>query len=353
MRILAALGVLVALLIAGVWGGGLLVFGVSSLHQIPAEGIIVEIHKGQSQKDLTHTLVQAGVIPASQEENFLLLGKVSRYWKKVKAGEYKFTPTMTPLNVFSTLASGLSIFHPITVREGENMYEVADAIEASSLAKKEKILDLCRDSKFIASVGLSQARTLEGFLFPDTYFFNKTMSAEEMLRQMVKHFHSVWSQQDEARARQLGMNQFQVITLASIIEKETGVAQERPIISGVFHNRLKKKMRLQSDPTTIYGMWDRYRGKIHKTDLSAVNDYNTYSVPALPAGPISNPGKEAIQAALHPTDSEYLYFVSHNDGTHQFSKTFEEHNRAVKQFQLDPKAREGKSWRDAIPKKTK
>jgi UPF0755 protein len=172
-----------------------------------------------------------------------------------------------------------------------------------------------------------------------------------MIRQMTRHFLSFWGKEQELRAKELGMTRHQVITLASIIEKETGAPEERPLISSVFHNRLKKRMKLQSDPTTIYGMWERYRGKIHKSDLYVKNEYNTYFVTALPAGPIGNPGKEAIRAALYPSESPFFYFVSHNDGTHEFSRTFQEHNRAVQKFQVDPKAREGKSWRDRLKKR--
>jgi UPF0755 protein len=202
---------------------------------------------------------------------------------------------------------------------------------------------------FMVSLGFQQNAlppTLEGYLYPDTYFFNKTISPEDMTRQMVRKFFSVWSKEFDTRATQLGMTRHQVVTLASIVEKETGAPNERPMISSVFHNRLKKHMRLQSDPTTIYGIWKRYKGNIHKRDLLESTPYNTYTVAALPVGPISNPGVEAIRAALHPAESPYLFFVSHNDGTHEFTKTFGEHTAAVKRFQLDPKAREGKSWRD-------
>ena len=142
------------------------------------------------------------------------------------------------------------------------------------------------------------------------------------------------------------MNRKQVVTLASMIEKETGATQERVIISSVFHNRLNKKMRLQSDPTTIYGIWERYSGNLHKSDLLSPTEFNTYTVPALPAGPISNPHPESIRAALYPAETDYIFFVSKNDGTHVFSHTYAEHNQWVKKLQLDPSAREGKSWRD-------
>jgi UPF0755 protein len=140
--------------------------------------------------------------------------------------------------------------------------------------------------------------------------------------------------------------------MASVIEKETGASFERPIISSVFHNRLKKKMRIQSDPTVIYGIWERYTGNIRRTDLQTKTEYNTYTIPALPIGPISNPHPDSIRAALYPADSEFLYFVSKNDGTHVFSKTYQEHSDWVRKTQLNPKAKEGKSWRDLRAKAT-
>jgi UPF0755 protein len=260
---------------------------------------------------------------------------------------------MSPIEIFSTLTSGISAAHPITVREGENFYEIANDLEAKGLASAEHFVRLCKDPQFIASLGIFKEKlppTLEGYFFPDTYFFNRTLTDSDMIKQMVRHFLVFWTPQIDARAKLLQMTQHEVLTLASIIEKETGVPDERPIISSVFHNRLKKRMKLQSDPTTIYGMWERYEGKIHRSDLLEKNSYNTYSVKALPIGPIGNPGKEAIEAALNPANTNYFYFVSHNDGTHQFSTTIEEHNQAVRRFQIDPKAREGKSWRDYLRK---
>jgi UPF0755 protein len=240
----------------------------------------------------------------------------------------------------------------VTVREGENTYEIAADLESKNLVRKEVFLGLCRNPKFLRGVlgPDSHATTIEGYLFPDTYFFNKTMSPEEMIREMVHHFNAIWTPAFDTRAKELGMSRFQVLTLASIIEKETGAPQERPLISSVFHNRLHKGMKLQSDPTTIYGIWSRYHGNIHKADLSDPSPYNTYYVPALPVGPISNPGLDSIKAALYPSQSDYLFFVSHNDGTHEFTRSYEEHTNAVKKFQLDPKAREGKSWRDLYKK---
>ncbi|MGZ6310717.1 MAG: endolytic transglycosylase MltG [Bdellovibrionota bacterium] len=328
----------------------LLYFAFTAPDSASKNSAIIEVHKGQGPNDIAKAIAATGAISDTHE--FIFLGKLSRQWKRIKAGEYKVAPTMTPIEIFSIITSGVSVPHPVTVREGENMYEIADDIEAKGLAPHAKILELCRSAKFMAAAGFKAPLppTLEGYLYPDTYFFNRTLTPEDMVRQMVRHFQAVWGKEEETRANQLGLSRHQVVTLASIIEKETGAPQERPMISSVFHNRLKKRMKLQSDPTTIYGMWDRYEGKIHHSDFAVMNKYNTYAIPALPVGPISNPGREAIHAALFPAESPFLYFVSHNDGTHQFSKTFEEHNRAVTKFQLDPKAREGKSWRDLYNK---
>jgi UPF0755 protein len=306
---------------------------------------IVEIHRSDSHLAIIRRLVSQGVI--DQPGLFNWLGRLTRQWKGVKAGEYKISAAMSPMEIFSQITSGISIIHPITVREGENMYEIASDVQAKGLGSSEDFVALCKASDFISALGFDpEVKTLEGFLYPDTYHFNKTMSVEEMVRLMVRHANQMWTENDERAAKTLGMNRYQVVILASIIEKETGSPQDRPIISSVFHNRLKKKMRLQSDPTTIYGMWDRYRGKIHNSDLLAVNPYNTYTTGGLPAGPIGNPGRESITAALNPASTDFLYFVSHNDGTTEFSRSLGEHNRAVQKFQLDPKAREGKSWRD-------
>lgn len=344
----------------GFQGVQLTLFVLSPLHFTPRteksgapDGAIVEIPKGGVRPhEITAQLIAEGALKPADEENFILLGRFGRFWKRIKAGEYKITPQMTPSQAFTTLISGISIAHPVTVREGENVYEIAADLDSKGLAKKGTVLKLCHDPKFLRTLKNwdPSVKSLEGYLFPDTYFFNKTMSAEEMLHEMYRHFLSVWTPQWTARAKEIGMTRYEVLTLASMIEKETGAPSERPLISSVFHNRLARKMRLQSDPTTIYGIWDRFDGNLHKADLTSDTPYNTYTVPALPLGPIANPGKASIQAALYPATTTYLYFVSHNDGTHEFSTTYEDHLSAVRKFQLDPKAREGKSWRDLARK---
>ena len=308
------------------------------------------VKKGENPTLLSRLLEKEGVI--SSETRFHWLGRITRKWSHVKAGEYALSASMSPLEILSVLTSGISVSHPITVREGENIYEIAKALEEKKLGTQSAFLELVKNQDFMKQLGLKEPLppSLEGFLYPETYNFNRTQTLEDMTKIMFKKFQSVWGPKEEARAKELGLTQFEVLTLASMVEKETGAPQERPLIASVFHNRLKKKMRLQSDPTTIYGIWEHYKGNITKNDLLTPTPYNTYTVAALPAGPISNPGKEAIQAALYPQESQYLFFVSHNDGTHEFTETYGDHTKAVKNFQLNKKNKEGKSWRDLSKK---
>lgn len=311
---------------------------------------IIEIRKGQAPAAISRQLEAMQIIRSA--EIFLYFGKFKRTWGKIKAGEYELSPSMTPAQIYGILESGISVSHPFLVREGENIYEIAAMIEAKGFGSKDRFLKLARDPAFISTLSLTPTpKTLEGYLYPDTYMLQRKVTQEEILKTMVRRFHSAWGPNEEQKSLELGLTRDQVITLASIVEKETGAPEERSVIAGVFHNRLHKKMKLQSDPTSIYGIWDRYTGNIHKADLLEANPYNTYSVPGLPAGPIANPGSDAIRATLEPALHHYLYFVSKNDGTHAFTATYEDHIKAVTQFQLDRRAREGKSWRD-LKKKT-
>jgi UPF0755 protein len=339
---------IIAILGGMIYGGSVALFAVSAYRPGSVLSSNVLVRKGQTPHEIARLLQGEGAI--GDVEQFVRIGRWMRKWGRIKAGEYKVSPGMSPLELFSVITSGISVVHPVTVREGENMYEVAADLASKKLATVEDFLTLCRDPEFIGTLGLNipsgKYESLEGYLFPDTYNFNVSMKPEEMIHQMTKRFATEWDSGLAARAQQLGYSRHQVVILASIIEKETGAMKERDLISSVFHNRLKKHMKLQSDPTTIYGIWDHYHGKIHSSDLQTATPYNTYTVPALPAGPISNPGKNALNAALFPAKSDYLYFVSHNDGTSEFSATLDAHNRAVQKFQLDPRARAGKSWRD-------
>ncbi len=321
---------------------------------------VILILKGQTPHDIS---VALGKLNLTQDpEQFLWAGRLTRLWKTIKAGEYELKGTLTPLEIFQVFGTGISLAHPVTLREGENLFELADDLVSKGLVVKSEFLKLCKDPHFLGTLELFPTHlqpsssaaalppSLEGYLFPNTYFLNRSQSAAEIIKAMVKQFKQQWQPlAQEQITAPLRLNRHEIITLASMIEKETGVPEERPLISSVFYNRLLRKMKLQSDPTTIYGMWEGYHGKIHHQDLLLENPYNTYTLPGLPIGPIGNPGKQSILAALKPAVSPYLFFVSHNDGTHQFSVSFTDHLAAVKTFQLTPKNRLGKSWRDRLP----
>lgn len=311
----------------------------------------VEIIKGQSPQTVSKQLEGMRII--RNQTLFYWYGKLKGHWGSLKAGEYELSPSMSAEQIFQILKSGISVSKPFLVREGENSFEIAKRLEARGHGSANDFLKLIRDQAFIQTLGISgsQPPTLEGYLYPDTYLLTRKMLGPEIIKLMVKRFTAKWGPNEDQRAREQGFTRQEIVTLASIVEKETGAPSERAIIAGVFYNRLKKKMRLQSDPTSIYGIWNRYTGNITKKDLLDPNPYNTYYVPALPIGPISNPGWDAIQATLNPSPHPYLYFVSQNDGTHVFTETYEEHSKAVTKFQIDRKAREGKSWRD-LNKKT-
>lgn len=261
---------------------------------------------------------------------------------KFRAGNFTIIRGSTMSQVLDTLVYGQPNLTSITIPEGKNMYEIARLFEAAGITKEAEFLEAVQHPDMISQLKI-QATSLEGYLYPETYRFAPNTPAKTVAKTMIDLFNK---KMENVNFDHPFLNKHQVVILASVVEKETGAKVERPQIAGVFTNRLKKRMRLQSDPTTIYGMWKRYTGNIRKADLLEPTPYNTYTIPALPQGPISNPSIEAIEAVLHPAQHEYLYFVSKNDGTHVFSKTYKDHNQAVEDFQRNSKARSGKSWRD-------
>ena len=317
-----------------------------SLDKTSTRMVIIEVEKGSKPLEIVKKLESEKVI--ANATTFYWTGKILGYWGKLKMGEYEVSPHMNTMEILNVITSGISVMKTLTIPEGDNMYQVAEKIESKGLGTAQEVLDLCRNTSFISKLGFTDPLppTLEGYLYPESYFLNKSATPEQILTQMVRTFRSHWKKEFDQRAKELKLTPHQVVTLASVIEKETGASSERPMISSVFHNRLAQHMKLQSDPTTIYGLWESYSGNIHKRDLQSRTPYNTYVIPALPVGPISNPGIEAIKAALYPAKSEYLFFVSHNDGTHEFTKKFSDHQNAVIKFQVNKSAREGKSWRD-------
>ena len=265
---------------------------------------------------------------------FLLLGKLQEADRKIHPGEYELNAAMTPADILSKLILGRVILHAVTIPEGYTFKQIADVLAEHRITDRAEFLGLAVDGVFLKTLGIS-AETVEGYLYPDTYRFTRPTTAKDVMRVMVNQFSQVMTQEWQTRAKDIHLTVHEVLTLASVIEKETGAGEERPHISSVFHNRLKKHIPLQSDPTVIYGL-PNFDGNLHKKDLSHPNPYNTYRWAGLPPGPIANPGAQSIRAALYPMPSAYLYFVSKNDGTHQFSATLVEHNKAVEKYQKRP-----------------
>ncbi|MEE4240444.1 MAG: endolytic transglycosylase MltG [Desulfopila sp.] len=291
------------------------------------EEVVVLIPAGASFSAIADILADAGLI--YPDVRFKILGRVHGLADKLQAGEFRLSGGSLPLEILEKLSRAEIVQHPVTVVEGLTAQAVAKLFAAGGWCDEMEFLRLVHDQDFISSLGLEGVSSLEGYLFPDTYFLTRipAFDAEKILKTMVNRFFHVWDSLEPE-----GVNLHKVVTLASIVEKETGAEHERSVIASVFLNRLEKGMRLQSDPTVIYGR-DGAIGPITKTDLKAATPYNTYVIKGLPPGPISNPGKASLQAVLHPADEDYLYFVSKNDGTHHFSRTLAEHNRAVYQYQ--------------------
>lgn len=254
----------------------------------------------------------AGIVPGRGEATVMAIGGVT-------------------LDLQKALREGKVQVRHVTIPEGATLRQIAALLAVEGLVDGEQFLELAMDSS-VASSYVPEAETLEGFLFPDTYEFVEGQTEDAIIEAMVQRFFQAFPIEDKLRASQLGRSLHDIVTLASIVEKEAVVDREKPIIAGVFYNRLKKGMRLQADPTVLYGR--HRRGRIRTRDLRANHPYNTYIHRGLPPGPIASPGAAALKAALEPAQVNYLYFVSKNNGTHHFSKTLREHNRAVRKYQL-------------------
>ncbi|MBL7554802.1 MAG: endolytic transglycosylase MltG [Bdellovibrionaceae bacterium] len=286
---------------------------------------------------------------------FNVYARLTGLRSKIKVGEYALNTEMRPSEILNVLVSGKSMFRPFTIPEGYNLFEIADIVEKNKLGTKDEFLRLVFDKGFIKDLYdeklllSADIMSLEGYLYPETYQVTKYMGLKDIIRAQVKQFRRNFD--DVVKSNKIPyLNKEQILVLASIIEKETGNAKERPLISSVFHNRIQKKMKLQTDPTTLYGkslLSKKLENNITRKDLLASDNlYNTYVIAFLPPGPISNPGRDSLMAAIEPAQTPFLFFVSQNDGTTRFTESLSEHNKNVQETQLDPKAREGKSWRD-------
>jgi UPF0755 protein len=296
---------------------------------------VIYIRKGMPLKKISAMLEEEEVI----RNRYVFIGIVTLLGKKtgIKAGEYEFHTQMPPIEVLDILMKGQVKLHLATITEGSTLSQIAQLLEELNIVDRRAFLQKASSPAFISSLGLpvEVGSTLEGYLFPDTYHLFKGMDPEEVIQMMVRRFKKVFNSDLASRASQLGISQKEAVILASIIEKETSLSEEKPLISAVFHNRLKKRMPLQSDPTVIYGI-KNFNGNLTKEDLLRPTPYNTYVTYGLPPTPICNPGKDSLHAALYPAPVPYLYFVSKNDGSHYFSSNIEEHNQAVWKYQKYP-----------------
>jgi UPF0755 protein len=299
---------------------------------------IVVVRQGTTLKEVADNLEKTGII--SSKTLLLWWCRISGCGNNIKAGEYRLSSNMAPLSILETLTKGTVIARSVTIPEGFSLRQIAEELEKQGLAEKDQFLALATRPDMPRKYGFSSP-SLEGFLFPDTYHFSKGQPVAAIIDVMVKRFlEKMEPLTPDIHAS--GMDLEEIVTIASVVEKETGNEEERPVIASVFLNRLKRGMRLDSDPTVIYGIED-FDGNLTKKDLAQSGPYNTYVIRGLPPGPIASPGEEAIRAVVFPAQTDYLYFVSKNDGSHQFSKTLREHNQAVNAFQKKARRKGGKA----------
>lgn len=321
--------------------GALALFYLQMYFQTPAtleaEEQIVTIAAGTSLRQIAASLADNGLI----RHRTMLITYV-KWWRPgphLQAGEYALRASMSPEQIVELLRQGKVRHYPLTIPEGLTVREVAAIVAEQQFGDAQVIRALMSDAAFIASLNLDTP-SLEGYLFPDTYHLPRSISEKALLTLMVETLKKNYTAETAARAEQLGLTQHEVLTLASLIEKEAQVDDERPLIAAVYHNRLQRGMRLQCDPTVIYALGEHFDGNIRKRDLQIDSPYNTYRYPGLPPGPIANAGRRSLEATVNPASVDYLYFVATGThGEHKFSRTLKEHNRAVQQYIRKTKSR--------------
>lgn len=318
MRILFTL-VLVLVLAFAIW------FAWAALLPLqPAQTTFVLLRPGWTTRHIARDLQEQGVIRSSAA--FLMVQYVKGL-HTLKAGEYKFDQPANALDVWSRLVKGDVYARTVVVPEGFNMYDIASAVEQAGLGPASDFLTAARSDIFLVRNLDPDAKSLEGYLFPDTYQFTRIDTAHDIAAAMVHRFRQ--------EAQKIGLlgnaDMHRIVTMASIVEKETADTKERPLVAGVYYNRMQRNMALAADPSVIYAalLAGRYRGTIYASDLQFDSPYNTYKFPGLPPGPIANPGVASLQAAMHPAHTEFLYFVSDNNGHHRFARDLQQHARNV------------------------
>ncbi len=289
---------------------------------------IIEVGQGFSLKRIAADLENARVI--SSARLFLVYARLRGADARIKAGPYQFSDAMPPATILQMMVAGEVYVHRFAVPEGYSINQIAELLEGRGLFRKEAFLAQCMNPPLLRELGIN-GKSVEGYLYPSTYDIPPSMDAAGFIRLAVGQFEKVYAQRYAGRVKALGLAEKEVITLASMVEKEAVQPTERPLVASVFLNRLRKGMRLQSDPTAVYGV-RAFAGTVSKGDILRPSPYNTYLVNGLPPGPIGSPGGEAIEAVINPARTDYLYFVAKKDGTHYFSSSLDEHNRAVRKY---------------------
>jgi UPF0755 protein len=312
-------------------------------------GKVVTIPQGSTFSWVARRLEEEGLIRSQRAFSILA------WWKeetgRIRTGEYMLSPSQKPKEILKRLVTGKTLQHMVTIPEGFCMYDIARLLNRSGLISRTSFLKAATDRDLLDQLGVS-AESAEGYLYPDTYYLTRGLTAKEVVRSMVRRFWKVWETEGfEEKADELDVDVHQITTLASIVEEEAMLPPERPEIAGVFWNRLRKDMPLQADPTVLYGIMTESKETVRRLrwkDLKRYTPYNTYVIKGLPKGPICNPGKESMRAVLWPADTDNVYFVSKNNGAHHFSKTLSEHNKAVDLYQRG-KSRKSRSDAPAAP----
>ncbi len=289
----------------------------------------VEVTEGMSFRAIAKTLQKEGII--RYRGYFQIIGRIQGLSRRVRIGYYGLSTDMSLWEVLDILRKGRIIEYEVVVPEGYNLYQIGWTLAKTPLIKQpHEFIDLVKNKTYVRSLGI-EADTLEGYLFPDTYYLPKGIKLEDIPKRMVQRYKTVFTDSYRQRATEIGMSEHQVLTLASIIEKEAKVSSERKLISAVYHNRLKKGMKLQADPTCVYGT-KAWITQVTREDLRRRSPYNTYLHKGLPPGPIANPGEGSILAALYPDQADYLFFVAQGDGSHYFSNDFHSHEQAIGRY---------------------
>jgi UPF0755 protein len=330
---------LVFLLVLSAIGAGILALRAYTMAHEPYRGydeneVFFTVERGATGAQIGASLEERGIL--RDRRLFLLALRFRDDGRTVQAGEYRFAGPLSTIDVLEKLVSGDTFTFAVTIPEGLTLVETAELLAARGLAEQGALRSAFEERALVADLD-AEAHDLEGYLYPTTYRFPRSVPPEELARTLVAQFKRIFHDERRAQTEKLGLTPREVVTLASVIEKETGLAEERPLIASVFSNRLRIGMPLQSDPTIIYALElaGRFDGNLRRTDLELDSPYNTYRYPGLPPGPIASPGEASIRAVLEPAETSFLYFVSRNDGSHHFSSTYSEHLNAVRKYQVE------------------